>query len=103
MEDPPVEKYVRNLERAENVDIEASMGHDEKFNLQSYPIFGERLAKIQERLEAVQSRRGASRGFKVAIWGIIFTALFGFISAVTGIMQVWASFKQLHQPPTINN
>ena len=95
MEDPPVEKLVRKLESSENVDIEASMGHDEKFNLQSYPIFGERLVKIQERLEAVQNRRGVSFGFKIAIWGIVLTALFGLVSAITGILQVWAAVRSL--------
>jgi len=98
MEDRPMEKYVRSLEKHENIDVEANMWHDDKFNLESYPIFGERLAKIQERLEAVQTRKGVSLGFHIAIWGIVLTALFGLISAITGIMQVWASFQSLKEP-----
>jgi len=86
-------KRVYNLEAKEEVDIEAGMGHDEKFDLRTYPVFGERLAKIQERLEFVEQRRGESFAFKIAIWGIVLSAVFGLVSAITGIMQVWASFK----------
>jgi hypothetical protein len=92
-EDPALAKRVRTKERKENVDIEAKMSLDEKLNLSTYPIFGERLFKIQMRLEAVQTRRGASRGFQIAIYGILLTAFFGLVSAITGIMQVRATCR----------
>lgn len=71
------------------------MGHEEKFDLRLYPFFGERLAKIQERLESAEHRRTNSRGLQIAIWGIVLTASFGLVSAITGVMQVYASFKTL--------
>jgi hypothetical protein len=98
IEDKGTMQYVRKIELKESVDIEASMGHEKEYDLRTYPVFGERLSKIQERLEAVQNRRGTSLGIKVAIWGIVFTAAFGMISAITGIMQVWASFQALNGP-----
>jgi hypothetical protein len=69
------------------------MGHDEKYDLRTYPLFGERLAKIQERLEAIEHRTWDSMGFKIAVWGIVVSAIFGLVSAVTGIMQVYSAFK----------
>ena len=37
------------------------------------------------------------RGLQVAIWGIVLTAVFGLVSAITGVLQVWASLKTLQQ------
>jgi hypothetical protein len=93
-EDPAIAKRVKDKEEKWQIDIQADMGHDDKFDLRTYPRFGMRLAKIQERLEAVQHRRGEVLGFKVAILGIVLSAIFGLISAITGIMQVWTSFKE---------
>ncbi|KAL8716474.1 MAG: hypothetical protein Q9225_006201, partial [Loekoesia sp. 1 TL-2023] len=87
IEDVVTAKHVYNLEKQEEVDIEARMGHEKKFDLRLYPYFGERLAKIQDRLESVEHRRTNSRGIRIAIWGIVLTAAFGLISAITGIMQ----------------
>ena len=98
VEDISTAKRVSHIEDKEGVDIEANLGHDEKYNLKTYPVFGERLAKIQERLETVQSRRGVTLGFKIALWGIVLTASFGLISAITGIMQVWASLQAFKSP-----
>lgn len=95
IEDTVTANYVYRLEEREEVDIESGMGFDEKFDLRLYPFFGERLAKIQERLESEEQRRTNSFGFRIAIWGIVLTALFGLVSAITGIMQVWASFTAL--------
>jgi hypothetical protein len=97
MEDAATAKQVYLLEEKEDVDIEGGMGYDEKFDLRSYPVFGERLMKIQERLEAVEHRSWESLGFRIAVWGIVLSAVFGLISAITGIMQVWASLKALSQ------
>ena len=71
------------------------MGHKGKFDLQLYPFFGERLAKIQERLESTENRRTNSRGIQIAIWGIVLAATFGLVSAITGVLQVYASFQSL--------
>jgi hypothetical protein len=94
MEHDPTAKRVSRLEEEKCIDIEANMGHDGKFDLRKYQVFGERLAKIQERLEAEEYRRGTSRGFKTAIWGIVLTAIFGLVSAATGTVAMWASLKQ---------
>ncbi|MCJ1327365.1 hypothetical protein MMC10_004034 [Thelotrema lepadinum] len=93
IEDPWVAKRVAYLESKHDVDLETGIGHHEKFDLRTYPMFGERLAKIQDRLEAEELRRSNSRGIKTAIWGIVLTAIFGLMSAITGVMQVWASFQ----------
>lgn len=69
------------------------MGHDEKVDLRIHPVLRERLANIQERLESEEHRRTNSYGFKIAMWGIMLTATFGLVSAITGIVQVYASFK----------
>lgn len=53
------------------------------------------MAKLQERLEFEEQRRFDSTGIQIAIWGIVLSAIFGLVSAITGIMQVWASFKAL--------
>lgn len=98
VEDGATANRVYDLEKRERVDIEVSMAHHEKYDLRSYPVFGERLAKIQERLEAMEHRNSETRALTVAVWGIVFGAFFGLISAITGIMQVWASFKALQAP-----
>ncbi len=94
MERNEIARHVNRLEEKQYIDIEANMGHDQKYDLRAYPVFGERLAKIQERLETEEHRRGSSRGFKIAIWGIVLTAMFGLISAATGTIAMWASLKQ---------
>jgi hypothetical protein len=94
MEHDRTAKRVTKLERNNFIDIEANMGHNDKYDLRKYMIFGERLARIQERLEAEESRRGNSRGINAAIWGIVLTALFGLVSAATGMVSMWASLKQ---------
>ncbi|KAI4161834.1 MAG: hypothetical protein LQ342_004525 [Letrouitia transgressa] len=88
IEDVHTAKHVYHLEKQQEVDIEAGMGHEEKFDLRLYPFFGERLAKIQERLESAEHRRTNSRGLQIAIWGIVLTASFGLVSAITGVMQL---------------
>jgi len=93
IEDVQTARHVFNLEKKEEVDVEGGMGYLDKFDLQTYPIFGERLAKIQERLESEENRRANSFGFRIAIWGIVLTAIFGLISAITGILQVWTSLR----------
>lgn len=74
------------------MDIEAGMDNIEKFDLRLYAFFGERLAKLQESLEFEEQRRVNSRSIQIAIWGIVLTAIFGLISAITGVIQVLASF-----------
>jgi len=66
----PLAKRVSELELRQEVNNQAGMGHDDKFDLGTYPVFGERLAKIQKRLKTVPHQRGGALGFKVAIWGI---------------------------------
>lgn len=95
IEDVATARRVYHLEKQKEVDIEAGMGNHEKFDLRLYPFFGERLAKIQERLELAETRRFNSRGIQVAIWSIVLAACFGLVSAVTGIMQVYASFRSM--------
>jgi hypothetical protein len=94
MEHDRTAKRVTKLEKTNFIDIEANMGHDDKYDLRKYTIFGERLARIQERLEAEELRRGNSRGINTAIWGIVLTAFFGLVSAATGTVSMWASLKQ---------
>lgn len=95
MEDYKTARRVVRLEEKECIDIEANMGYDEKYDLRTYRVFGERLAKIQERLEMEEQRRGNTVAFTIAIWGIALTAFFGLVSAVTGLVSMWASLKQV--------
>lgn len=95
MEDDTIAKQVKRLEKENLIDIEAGMNHVNKFNLGTYQIFGERLSKIQERLEIEERRRGGLTVITVALWGIALTALFGLVSAATGIVSMWASLKQV--------
>lgn len=95
MEDPITFRHVSNLEAQKFVDIEANMGYHDKFDLTTYTYFGGRLAKIQERLEVEEQRRGTSTGFKIAMWGIILTASFGLISVIFGAVQMWTGLKQI--------
>jgi hypothetical protein len=94
MEHDRTAKRVIKLEKNNFIDIEANMGHDDKYDLRKNKVFAKRLARIQERLEAEESRRGNSRGINAAIWGIVLTAFFGLVSAATGTVSMWASLKQ---------
>ena len=91
---PEISKEVREIEKKEEVDIGVRPIYREKFDLRLYP-FAERLSRIQERLELVEHRRTNERGYQVAIWGILLTATFGLVSAITGIIQAYASFRNM--------
>lgn len=93
MEDYKTARRVVRIEAREFVDIEASMGYEDKYDLRTYQIFGERLAKIQERFEIEEQRKGNTLSITIAIWGIALTALFGLVSAVTGLVSTWASLR----------
>jgi len=102
-------KRVRKMSRKGAVDIEAldlenAMKRHEKYQLSSYPIYGNRLAEIQARYDMSKPRRLKQWWFDrrqrrewAALWiaGVIFvlTVFFGVISSVTGIMQAYAAFK----------
>jgi hypothetical protein len=95
LEESKVERRVKHLQKKHNVDLEASMGQVNKFDLRTYPFFAGRLAKIQERLEVEEQRKTNTTAFKIALWGILLTAFFGLVSAVTGLVQMWAGLRQV--------
>lgn len=97
-EDAQTQKRAKRLQEKKCVDLEAGPGdlrNEEKYNLRKYPIFGVRLAKIQDRLEVEEQQKTNTTAFMIAVWGIVLTALFGLISAVTGIVSMWAGLKQV--------
>jgi hypothetical protein len=95
-------RYVRRY----NGDLEARImgSNKEIFDLNTYPFFGERLENIQKRYNNSRYRRKRQWWFDrrsriewatlvVAIVVFILTVIFGLISSVTGILQVYAAYK----------
>lgn len=107
-EDLVSSRRVYKIVRKEQVDIEAhidrQINEDKQFHLSSYPFYAERLEKIQDRYNEVKPstlkqwwydrrRREEWAALMVALVVFVLTIIFGTISAVTGILQVYASFR----------
>ena len=94
------------LAQKARVDLELGLDKAAPLDLAAYPIWGHRLAKIQQRYNAAvpelasqwwyddrQKREWAT--FWVAVTVFILTVVFGLISTAVGIMQVYAAFRAL--------
>jgi hypothetical protein len=85
-------------------DIETGTKVNVTRDLKDYPVWRYRLAEVQKRYNA--TRPGSARQwwfdrrnkpqwatFWVAVMVFILTVVFGLVASVTGIMQVYASFR----------
>ncbi|ETI25987.1 hypothetical protein G647_02764 [Cladophialophora carrionii CBS 160.54] len=95
-------RYIRRY----RADLEARIdGNEEmdRFSLGNYPVFGERLEKIQKRYNGSKyrllrqwwydrRRRLEWATLIIAIVVFLLTVVFGVISSVTGILQVYAAY-----------
>ena len=94
------------LAQKARVDLELGLDKAAPLDLASYPIWGHRLAKIQQRYNAAvpevasqwwyddrQRREWAT--FWVAVIVFVLTVVFGLISTAVGILQVYAAFRAL--------
>jgi hypothetical protein len=103
-------KRTRRLEKKHHVDLEAAIHtlihSDDRLDLRTYPFWQERLREICKVYEAAQPKTLRQWWFDrrdrfnwATFWAafVVFclTLVFGVISAVTGIMQVYASFRTM--------
>ncbi|KIW18032.1 hypothetical protein PV08_02319 [Exophiala spinifera] len=101
-------RRVRKIGKKHKVDIEAiridkQMAGISRYQCSSYLYFGERLAAIQAKYDGARPRHLKQWWFDrrnrrewaalwIAVGAFILAVVFGVISSVTGIMQVYASF-----------
>lgn len=99
-------KRTRRLRDKDDVDIEAARDLPPSMTISHYKHWGDRLALVQQAYDTARPRRGRQWWYDrrnrvewatllVAIIVFIMTLVFGIISSVTGIMQVYASFRSL--------
>jgi hypothetical protein len=97
-------KRTRRLRDRDNVDIEAARDLPAATALSHYKHWGERLAIIQQAYDNARPKKYRQWWFDrrnrvewatllVAVIIFFMTLVFGVISSVTGIMQVYASFR----------
>ena len=102
-------KRVRKISKKRQVDIEAvciekQMMEADKYQYDSYYFFAERLAAIQAQYDIARPRglqewwydRRNLREWAalwIAVVAFVLALVFGVISSITGIMQVYASFN----------
>lgn len=97
-------RNVRYMEKHPDVDLELAMGRCAIFDLQCYPYWHARLKKIQDtydkKLPSGMTQWWFDRRdrvqwatFWVAFIVFILTVIFGVISSVTGILQVYAAYR----------
>lgn len=101
-------KRTRRIERKNHVDLEAAIHSlitsDARLDLRTYPYWQERLREICRVYEEAQPKSLRQWWFDrrnrfnwATLWAAIvvfcLTLVFGMISSVTGIMQVYASFR----------
>ena len=95
---------IAKLNQREDVDLEVQIGKHISLDIESYPFWGGRLAAIQRRYDASKPKHIAQWYYDrrnpetwamlwVAIIVFMFTLIFGIISSVTGILQVYAAWK----------
>jgi hypothetical protein len=93
----------QRLSEHDGVDLEVGIEKHASLELENYPIWGDRLAAIQRRYDAARpryieqwyyDRRNRDQWATLWIAVIIFflTVIFGVISSITGIMQVYAAW-----------
>lgn len=101
-------KRTRRIERRDAADLEAAMKSvvdlDERLDLRNYPFWQERLLAIQQVYDEAQPKtmkqwffddrnRINWATFWTAITVFILTVVFGVVSSVTGVMQVYIAFN----------
>lgn len=95
-------KRTRQYVKKYRADLEARLVAMDRLSLSTYPIFGERLEHIQQRYNESSQKRLRQWWYDrrkrvewatlvVAIVVFILTVVFGIISSVTGILQVYAA------------
>lgn len=99
-------RRTRRLRNRDDVDIEAKLPFRPSLSLAHYQYWGERLAIIQRTYDQARPRRARQWWFdrrnrvewatlQVALLVFGLTVFFGVVSSVTGVMQVYASFRAL--------
>lgn len=99
-------KRTRRLRDKDDVGIEATRDLPPAMTIAHYKHWGDRLAIVQQAYDTARPRRGRQWWYDrrngveratllVAVIVFIMTLVFGIISSVTGILQVYASFKGL--------
>jgi hypothetical protein len=99
-------KRTRRLRDKDNVDIEAARDLPPAMTINHYKHWGKRLAALQNVYDAARPRqpqqwwydrrnRAEWATLVIAIIVFVMTLVFGIISSVTGIIQAYASFKNL--------
>ncbi|EXJ66432.1 uncharacterized protein A1O5_10584 [Cladophialophora psammophila CBS 110553] len=97
-------RRTREYVKRYRADLEAPIVEMNRLSLGTYPFFGERLEHIQKRYNDSTQRllrqwyydrrkRVEWATFVVAVIVFILTVVFGIISSVTGILQVYAAYK----------
>ena len=101
-------KRTRRIERKNHVDLEAAIHSlitsDARLDLRTYPYWQEHLREICKVYEEAQPKSLRQWWFDrrnrfnwATLWAAIvvfcLTLIFGVISSITGIMQVYASFR----------
>lgn len=97
-------KRTRKIAAKYHVDLEAQVQLQDRLNLSRYQYFGERLAAIGKEYNATRPTRLRQWWYDrrnrvewvtllVAVTVFILTLIFGIVSSVTGVMQVYAAFR----------
>jgi hypothetical protein len=99
-------KRIRRISEREGVDIEAAINDHASFDLNNYPFWQERLRHVQCVYDKTKPKRIKQwyfdrrdrvewSTFWIAVVIFLLTLFFGIISSVTGILQVYASFRAI--------
>ena len=99
-------RRIRRISEKEGVDIEAAINDHASFDLSNYPFWQERLRHVQRVYDKTKPKRIKQwyfdrrdrvewSTFWIAVVVFLLTLFFGIISSVTGILQVYASFRAI--------
>lgn len=94
----------RYMEKNLDADLELAMGKGAEFELRNYPFWHSRLEKLQKAYDKKTpsgltqwwfDRRDRVQWatFWVAFVVFLLTVIFGIISSVTGVLQVYAAYR----------
>lgn len=92
------------MEKHFEVDLELAMAKNTVFQLNQYPFWHERLQQIQDLYDKKtpsglaqwwfdRRNRVQWATFWVAFLVLLLTIIFGLIQSITGVMQVYATFR----------
>lgn len=99
-------RRIQRISEKEGVDIEAAIQDHASFDLNNYPFWQERLGHVQRVYDKTKPKRIKQwyfdrrdrvewSTFWIAVIVFLLTLFFGIISAVTSILQVYATFKAI--------